>query len=151
MIDLNTKQTNRIKELLDSKFDLTNVVPMIGGDTPPPSGFWLQDLPLATVFLARPKPNGQNMKRGLELTEYGIFNKLVKSTLLLVKQPGQTIPVWVDTKLFSNEVEFFEVLRTQDEQILAMLTQIKKEQENVSDDSGSIRSVGLPADAGHQV
>lgn len=145
------KTNERIKELTETGFDLTNVLPMLGGSTPPPSGFWLMDLDIGTVFLARVKPTGQQMKRSLELTEYGIFNKIERCTLLLIKQPGQTIPIWVDTKLFSNEVEWLETLRTQDPQILSMRAQIKEEQENELSSSGSIRSVGLPSDAGHQV
>lgn len=148
------KTNKRMDELLETGFDLTNVKPMVGGGTPPTlSNWWLEDLPIGTVFLARQKPSSTQMQLSLELTEYGIFNKIEKCTLLLVRQPGSTIPIWVDTKLFSTKVEYLETLRTQDRQIMFMREELKKEEEHVDnrDDTGSVRSSGLPDDAGHQV
>lgn len=148
-----TINKDRMKELAETGFDLTNVRPMMAGSEPPSSGWWLQDLSVCSVFLARAKPSAQQMKASIELTEYGIFNKTEKCTLLLVRQPDGTIPIWVDTKGFSNQVEYFETLRTNDPQIEAMRMQAFpiKEEENELSDIRSVQSDGLPDDAGHQV
>lgn len=144
-----SKPKDRISELTEKGFDLTNVKAMVGGTEPPISNWWLEDKPIGCVFLARAKPSAQQMKPSLELTEYGVFNKIEKCTLLLVKQPGQTIPIWVDTRAFSNGVEWIEDLRLNDPQIMSMHSQLKEEQENDVSDIRSVQSDGLSDDAGH--
>lgn len=119
--------SERMKELAEQDDlipeETANVVPfklITGGKEPPTdTGFWLLDLEVGTVFLARSKPTGQNMTRSIDLTEYGIFNKATDGAVMLfVVQPGQTTPVWVDGKAFSNGLEKFTVLRTNDARIM---------------------------------
>lgn len=128
-----------MKEL--SELDLSpksdNVIPLrliTDGGGPTNTGFWLLDLAVGDVFLARQKPNNQNMRRTFELTEYGIFSMTAKAVHLLVAQPGQTVPVWVDGRAFSNEFEYFETLRTNDPRIMEarshLLTSNQKEPTN---------------------
>lgn len=120
-------------------------------------GFWLLDMNIADVFLARPKPNNAQPRRTFELNEYGIFNRTEKSVLLLVVQPGaSSVPVWVDGREFSNAVEHFETLRSKDERILRAREEIErqKQEEKAYFDGNDLRplqSGRLETDEGHQV
>jgi hypothetical protein len=109
------------KPAFERKEDLTetdlqqrdNVVKLelVTGGKGPPSDFWMLNLEVGTIFLAKPK-QGQ---RSYVLAEFHIYNITEKQYYLLLMNDGSSRPVsmWVDPKLFSNQMDLVEVLRTQ--------------------------------------
>lgn len=103
----------RMEDLTDDAVvQADSVIPLrvVTGGKGPPSDFWLKNLDIGTVFLARHKNNTQDWSMG----EFCIANIVDKAVLLLVssqpQQPPQ--PLWVDPARFSNKMEMVEIIRT---------------------------------------
>lgn len=84
----------------------------------PPTGMWLRDLDIGTLFWCRPKSSP-----GVGLAEYGLINKIGKCALLLENQPSQSVVVPVDGNRFSNQMELVEIVSKNDPRILEIWAQ----------------------------
>lgn len=73
---------------------------------------WLQELPAGAVFLARERqqPTLSAKPRSSALQEFDIDVKTDKSVKLTQYVSGQEMSIWVDSLLFSRQMELHEVL-----------------------------------------
>lgn len=140
------ENTERVEELTEEVKD--NVVPfklLTGGKGS--SGFWLLDLEIGTVFLARPKTD----QRGFVLGEFVVYNivemESLTAYLLLVNEGGdRPRPCWVDPKRFSNQMDLIGVVRTR---VFTEVGSASKEEKEIEHDE-SLRPIlagGLQDDA----
>lgn len=79
---------------------------LAGNDTTS-SGYWLMDLAIGTVFLARPKSDKHNFVCG----EFALYEKYERCACLLAINVEGTKPMHVDMRRFSNQWEMVEIIK----------------------------------------
>lgn len=79
---------------------------LIGGKGPP-SDWWLMDIAIGTVFLARPKNDKHNFVCG----EFALYERYEKCACLLAISQEGTKPMHVDMRRFSIQWEMVEVIK----------------------------------------
>jgi hypothetical protein len=129
------------KERIDEEHVTDNIIPfeVIPGGKEPPSDFWLKNLKVGTIFLAKHKPN-TGQPRTFVIGEFIIFNISPEKGMYLLSEPKQPpTPFWVEPIMFSNQMELIEVMRTDAFAI--------HQGDEHDDSSGAVRSGGLQDDA----
>lgn len=81
--------------------------PLPGGKGTGDSGFWLMDLDVGTVFLARSKSD----KQAWHCAEFALFEKYTRCACLFSVSHEGTRPMHVDMRRFSNQWEMVEVIK----------------------------------------
>lgn len=80
---------------------------LITGGKGPPSDWWLMDVAIGTVFLARPKNDKHNFVCG----EFALYERYEKCACLLAISQEGTKPMHVDMRRFSIQWEMVEVIK----------------------------------------
>lgn len=80
---------------------------VVTGGKGPPSDWWLMDVAIGTVFLARPKNDKHNFVCG----EFALYERYEKCACLLSISKDGTQPLHVDMRRFSIQFELVEVIK----------------------------------------
>lgn len=103
-----SKRMRELSEELNTvNTDNVIVFPVLTGGKTPPTGFWLMDLEIGTVFLARKIADKQNFV----LTEFALYEKYQKCAVIVVAQESGAVPMPVDMRRFSNQFELVETIK----------------------------------------
>ena len=100
-LDLNEQQEDNVIQFPTAKPVL------VTGGKGPPSDWWLMDVAVGTVFLARPKNDKHNFVCG----EFALYERYEKCACLLAISKEGTNPMHVDMRRFSIQWEMVEVIK----------------------------------------
>lgn len=104
MEDLETKEETKEHKLWTPRI-------ITGGKSGPPGKDWLLNLDKGIIFLARPKDH-----KGFELTQYRLVFKFIKTCLVRVYLPDKEFSFYVESTLFSRDMELVEIIGQEEDE-----------------------------------